>query len=421
MQHRADIVAGVECVDHGASQSALVWSFQLQHSLHVAAPVLVIATVADNTDRVRLAEEFGKVDDVAVIVLILGDHLRLRAKAWQAERKAPSQSRDDRMRHVLLHSATFARIEPALKPFADEISPLIIDDAGDLSQPWGDCEAGSAIVFGNTDNFFSAGISKWLKTVMTHEKVDWFQSSAAGIEHPIFQSIGQKAELFTTCHVQSEAIAEWVLWAGLDFFQRGPARRAAQAAHEWNRLTWREISDTHWLVYGFGGIGEAVGKRLMALGARVTGVRRSGGTSPAANALIKPEEARALHGEADAILLCLPHTPETERMADADFFACMAPGSLFLNVGRGSLVDEPALLAALDKGRPAHAALDVLTEEPQPADGPFWDRPDVTLTAHISASTPQTRDRADAYFVANLARFLSDERLSNVVPRSSFA
>jgi len=261
----------------------------------------------------------------------------------------------------------------------------------------------------------------FFKTMLDFEQLDWFQSSAAGIEHPMLQAIGKKAAVYSGSHEQSEAIAEWVIWAGLDHFQGGPARRAAQAAHNWERLPFREISSTHWLVIGFGAIGQSSGRRLRALGAEVTGVRRSGGSSEAADQIITPGELPAALGRADVVLLSLPLTDDTENMANAAFFESMQPGSLFVNVGRGGLVDEGALIAALDRGQLAHASLDVVREEPLSADHPIWAHPKITLTPHISALTPQSGQRTDKVFLTNLALFLEGKPLKNQVSPAEFS
>jgi len=324
------------------------------------------------------------------------------------------------MRKFLVHAKTFERIEDGLKPFADQISPLVLTDEGDLKHPWGESEAERAIAYGTTDAFFSPAVMTFFQTLFAFEHLDWVQSSAAGTEHPMIQATGKKAALFSGSHEQSEAIAEWVLWAGLDHFQAGHARRAAQAAHSWERLPFRELSSTHWLIVGFGAIGQASGRRLRALGAKVTGVRRRGGASEAADQIITPDQINAILGQADAVLLCLPLTDETENMADASFFEAMQTGSLFVNVGRGALVDEAALIAALDAGQLAQASLDVVREEPLSSDSPIWAHPKITLTPHISALTPQSGLRTDQVFLSNLQRFLAGEPLINQVPREEF-
>ncbi len=325
------------------------------------------------------------------------------------------------MRHLLVHEKTFARIEDALKSYSDVISPLVLDDEGDLKHPWGESEAKTAIAYATQDAYFSPAVMTFFQTLMGFEQLDWFQSSAAGTEHPIIQATGQKAALFSGSHEQSDAIAEWVLWAGLDFLQRGPDRRAAQAEQTWARLPFRELSNTTWLIIGFGAIGQATAERLKALGAHVTGVRRSGGSDPAADLILTPDQVVDALPNADVVLLSLPLTPQTENFSDADFFAAMKADSLFLNVGRGGLVDEDALLAGLDNGRPAYATLDVVLEEPLPADHAIWTHPKVTLTPHIAALTDEAKVRTDMIFVQNLERFLGSKPLINGVSKSVFA
>lgn len=261
----------------------------------------------------------------------------------------------------------------------------------------------------------------FFQTLMGFEQLDWFQSSAAGTEHPMIQATGAKAGQFSGSHEQSEAIAEWVLWAGLDFFQDGRARRQAQSDKNWTRLPFREIAGSNWLIFGFGGIGQACGKRLRALGATVTGVRRNVSASDAADQVITPDQALQALPEADIVLLCLPLTDATENLADAAFFERMKPGSLLLNVGRGGLVDETAMLAALDRGAPAQAYLDVVREEPLSSDSPIWTHPNISLTPHIAALTEGSMIRTDDVFLENVERFLGGQPLRNAVHRDVFS
>ncbi|MEO1188834.1 MAG: NAD(P)-dependent oxidoreductase [Pseudomonadota bacterium] len=325
------------------------------------------------------------------------------------------------MRDLLIHAKSFARIEAALKPFSDRISPLVLDDDGQLNHPWGESEADAAIAFGTQDVYFSPAVMTFFQTLMAFEKLDWFQSSAAGTEHPMIQAVGRKAAQFSGSHEQSEAIAEWVLWAGLDYFQDGRARRQAQQAKNWTRLPFREIAGSKWLIFGFGAIGQACGRRLRALGADVTGVRRNVADSPSADRVISQDQAQAEISKADVILLSLPLTEATEDIADAAFFAKMQPGSLLINVGRGGLVDETALFAALAAGAPAQAYLDVVREEPLSEDSPIWTHPDIVLTPHISALTLGSQVRTDKVFLDNLQRFLEAKPLRNSVSTDEFA
>ncbi|MEL8055854.1 MAG: D-2-hydroxyacid dehydrogenase [Pseudomonadota bacterium] len=325
------------------------------------------------------------------------------------------------MRHFLVHAKTFARIEEALDAYRQDLSPIVLDDEGDLKHPWGKSEADAMIVYGTQDAYFSPAVPILFQTAFSAKQLDWFQSSAAGIEHPMLQAIGQKAELYTSSHEQSDGIADWVIWASLDYFQSGPARRAQQAQKDWSRLPFKELCETRWLIIGFGAIGQATGRKLKALGAHVTGMRRSTGPSNASDDIVHPSHLHDELAKADAVLLCLPHTPETEDFANASFFDNMKADSLFLNVGRGALVDEDALLNGLNAGKPAHATLDVFKTEPLPGDSPFWSHPQVTITPHIAALTEAAKRRTDALFLKNLDAFRQGKPLKNTVPKAEFA
>ena len=276
------------------------------------------------------------------------------------------------------------------------------------------------MAFGNADGFFSPAAREFMTAILKSPSLDWFQSAAAGIENPALMMIGQKARLYTTNHTQAESMAEWALWQALDFLREGPAHRALQSESKWQRVKAREIRGSAWLVVGYGSIGQAVGRRVSALGGEVTGVRRSPGPAEGAVRIASPDKMMAELPRADVVLLCPPHTPETENMANADFFAAMAPQAIFLNLGRGALVDEAALVAALDAGRPAFAALDVTRTEPLPPDSPLWHHTRIAITPHDSSDTPGTIAGADETFLANLTRYLNGEPLSHLVDPAAF-
>lgn len=325
------------------------------------------------------------------------------------------------MKQCLLHVATFARISDRLKAYDHAIRPIVIDDSGEFRDGWSGEVIESPqpeVAYGNTDVWFSPNPAGFVGALLQGGKLDWFQSSAAGIEHPVLVSIGKAARLYTTNHTQSEAMAEWALWAAFDFLRRGPERRANQVAKRYDRMITREINGSNWLVIGFGEIGSAVGRRVRALGGHVTGVRRSGGTSPAADKIVAPDAIDEALGAADVVLLCVPHTPETEGMANAGFLAKMKTDALLLNLGRGALVVEDELMAALDAGRPAFAVLDVQAVEPMPDNSPLWTHPKILITPHDSSDTPLNTPRSDVTFLENLDLYLRDAPLKHVVDKA---
>ena len=322
------------------------------------------------------------------------------------------------MHKLLIHEATFARIVPDLKMRADKVSLLILHNDGNFRDSDGNLIAkppAVTLAYGTPDAWFSPIAMTFVQAVLGAPSLEWFQSSAAGVEHPVLQSIMAKADAYSTSHEQSEAIGEWALWAGFDWLQKGNARRAAQVAKDWQRIEFSEMADTRWLIVGFGAIGQATARKVRALGGHVTGVRRTQGPHDAADAMLTPDALPEALGQADIVLLCLPHTDETEHIANKNFFAAMKPDALFANVGRGLLVDEPALLAALDTGEIDHATLDVTAVEPLPEDSHIWHHPKITLTAHLAADTMGSARRTDQLFLRNLDLFLEGKTPENSV------
>jgi phosphoglycerate dehydrogenase-like enzyme len=222
---------------------------------------------------------------------------------------------------------------------------------------------------------------------------------------------------FSTAHVTAIPIAEYVLGAVLRHRQQPERWADAQARREWRHREFPEVHGTTWLVVGVGAIGAEVAVRARAFGARVVGVRRTPRGDEPVDALLSPGELLGAVPAADVVVLCAPGTDATRHLVDAAFLAAMRQGSLLVNVARGSLVDEAALLAALDAGRPAHAVLDVVEVEPLPADSPLWDHPGVTLTPHSSGGGLGRYARSAELFAANLARYVAGEPVAHEVER----
>jgi phosphoglycerate dehydrogenase-like enzyme len=322
------------------------------------------------------------------------------------------------MKNLLCHEKSFARIAPHFKPFEAQICPYVINDAGEIFHALTGERTQTpdpAIIYGTTDTWFSRIFKQFVEVSLASPHLEWFQSSSAGVEHPSLHMLGDKADIFTNSRAQSSTIAEWVIWAALDWLQRGPARRDSQANGKWERHEFREISETRWLIYGFGHIGKAAADRVRGFGGHVTGVRRTPGPDGSADLIIHPKDTLEHLGNADIVLLASPLTPETAGVVNADFFAHMKENSALLNVGRGGLLDEAALIEGLALGRPVHAALDVFVQEPQPVDSPIYCHPQIVATPHLAANTKAAVRRTDALFLENLKRFLSGEEMINQI------
>lgn len=316
---------------------------------------------------------------------------------------------------LLIYEPSWRRLQAAISGLGDDVEPVLMHDDATLSLDGRAVSLDEAAVeaaWANNETFFGPVARDYSIALLKSPTLKWLQSGAAGFDHPMFGQLVERGVRLTTSHGQAVGMADYVLWGVLDHFQRGPERRAGQAAHEWRRLRFRDLEGAHWLVIGFGAIGQGVAERAHAFGGRVTGVRRDQTAHPAA-AIAPPERILELLPQADVVVLCVPLTPETRRLADARFFGAMKPHSVFVNVGRGGLVDEAALLAALDNAIPEHAVLDVFETEPLPPESPFWDHPRVTLTAHASGITEGQAARNDAAFLENLRRYLAGEPLAS--------
>jgi phosphoglycerate dehydrogenase-like enzyme len=317
---------------------------------------------------------------------------------------------------LLIHEKAFGRVAEALAAHGAAVEPLVVHDDGTITLQGAGLSVDDArpeVAWANSDAFFAGAARTFMTAALKSPDLKWVQSGAAGFDHAIFGQFVQKGARLTTSHGQAVGIADYVLWGVLDALQGGPARRAAQAAGEWARLSFREVDGTRWAVIGFGAIGKGVAVRARAFGAHVTGVRRNPAPDPAADRIAVTGDLPALLPECDVVVLCAPSTPDTHHLADAAFFGRMKAGSVLVNVGRGALVDEPALLAALDRGVPEHAVLDVFETEPLPADSVFWRHPRVTLTGHASGFSGGNAPRNDALFVENLSRYLAGRPLKN--------
>jgi phosphoglycerate dehydrogenase-like enzyme len=328
----------------------------------------------------------------------------------------PQTLRESPVTRLLIHEKSYRRLQAALDGMRG-LELLLMADDGSISfngQAISSEDAAPEAAWANADTFFSPGAGReFMVTLLQAPAVKWTQSGAAGFDHPIFGQLVGKGVRLTTSHGQAVGMAEYVVAGVLDHFQRGPERRAAQRRSAWERFAFREVMGSHWLLIGFGAIGQAVAQRARGFGARITGVRRSQEAHALADRIASPADLPELLPQADVVVLATPLSTTTRGLVDGEFLAAMKEGSVLVNVGRGGLVDEAALLTALDAGRPAHAVLDVFETEPLPADSPFWTHPRVAMTAHASAITAGMNSRNDAMFLDNLARFLAGRELLN--------
>lgn len=243
------------------------------------------------------------------------------------------------------------------------------------------------------------------------ERLDVLQTFNAGLDHPFYASLSARGTRICNSSAQGLAIAEYVFAQVMSVLHPVAEQREMQKAKEWRVTRFREISQQTWAIVGFGPIGEAVAHRAKAFGARVTVARRSAGAHADVDRMGTLDDLPAMIGEADVILLACPLNDATRGLADAGFFAATKPGAILVNIARGGVVVDEALIAALDEGRLETAILDVFHEEPLSGDHPFWTHPKVRMTPHTSFAGDGGAARWDQLFLDNIARFARGEAL----------
>jgi phosphoglycerate dehydrogenase-like enzyme len=258
-------------------------------------------------------------------------------------------------------------------------------------------------------------------------KLQWIQVTAAGVGGLLFPALVESPVTVTNGRgLWSEAMAEHTIGVIFMFARKLHLARDAQHAHRWTQTEmasgapFRAVRGATLGLVGFGTIGRAVAERASALGMNVIAVRRHPAPHPApAREQWPVERLPELIERAEWLVLSPPLTAQTRGMIGARELERMPPGAVLINLGRGPLVDEPALLDALRRGTPAGAALDVFDREPLPEDSPFWDLPQVIVTPHISGFGPHLWERAMELFARNLQAFQEGRPLENLVDKKA--
>ena len=249
--------------------------------------------------------------------------------------------------------------------------------------------------------------------------VRWIQTASAGVDGLLFPGLVDSDVAVTNARgVFDEPIAEWVVGAMLAFATGLHRSIVDQQARVWghDRSTER-LEGKHLTVVGPGPIGRATASRALALGMTVSLVGRSARHDEAFGTVIGPEGFAEALGAADYVLDALPFTPDNAELFDSAAFAAMRPSARFINVGRGTTVDEPALIDALQSGAIAGAALDVFVQEPLPAESPLWAMPHVIVSPHVSGDVKGWERAVVQVFTDNAARWARGERLVNLIDK----
>lgn len=264
------------------------------------------------------------------------------------------------------------------------------------------------------------------RTVRANDRLQWVQVMAAGGGAQVKAAALSADELdrvaFTTsAGVHGSTLAEFAVFGLLAGAKHLPRLQAHQRRHEWEgRWEMRHLDEMTVLVVGLGGIGSALTARLAAFGGTVWGTSRSGRPVDGVDRMVPLDDLRDAISEVDAIIVTLPGTEQTEHLIGEDLLARVKPGVIVVNVGRGSVIDENALLGALDDERVGYAALDVFEQEPLPAESALWDHPRVLVSPHTAALSRQEDARIVRLFAENASRLLDGTPMRNVVDTIEF-
>jgi phosphoglycerate dehydrogenase-like enzyme len=260
-------------------------------------------------------------------------------------------------------------------------------------------------------SFFSA--------VRKAQRLRWLHTYNVGIDHPIFaEMLAKGIRLTASAGTTAVPIAQTTITALLMLARGFPYWLQSQREHAWRQVRGDaqpdDLKGQTLCILGLGSIGTEIARLALALSMRVVGIRRSPHRPEDIVAEIHPPAAlgKVLERSQWLAVTC-PLTDETRRLIDADMLARMPRGAKILNVGRGEVIDEADLVAALQSGQIGGAYLDVFEKEPLPADSPLWDMPNVIVTPHNSTSSSGNIARIQTLFVENLARWFSNEPLKN--------
>jgi glyoxylate/hydroxypyruvate reductase len=254
-------------------------------------------------------------------------------------------------------------------------------------------------------------------------RLRWVQATSAGIGGFLDRTgLAGTGLVFTTAAgVHGVPLAEFAL-LGLLYFAKGmPSMADAKAARRWQRYAGSQVADSRVLLVGLGGAGRAVARLLAAAGVEVCGAGRPGRRYdvPGVASYVASDQLHRVLPEADALVLACPLTEQTRGLIGAAELALMRQGSVLVNISRGPVVDEEALVSALRAGHLRGACLDVFATEPLPAGSPLWDMPNVIVSPHSAATVTAENGLLTELFIDNLQRWLAGRPLRNTYDRAA--
>jgi phosphoglycerate dehydrogenase-like enzyme len=258
------------------------------------------------------------------------------------------------------------------------------------------------------------------------QNVKWVQTTSSGVGQLVANLGLQERDLIVTTAsgVHAGPLSEFFMLGVLMHFKRLSHLKREQSAHHWERYCGDDLSGKVMAIVGAGSVGRHIAKVARCFGIRVA----------ALDVELEPDRAQELGFErifpitglhqmladADIVVLSVPHTPDTERMIDARAFGAMKEGAVFINIARGQVVDEPALIDALRSGRIGFAVLDVFAVEPLPKESPLWDMPNVLVSPHSASTVASENEKITDIFCHNLRCYLDGaiDKMKNILNKS---
>lgn len=305
------------------------------------------------------------------------------------------------------------RYGASISTAAPSVEPVLLVDGERVGA---DDIARLEVAFFSPDVFPDSS-ANFMRVGLEAANLQWLHVFSAGVDHPVFgMFLDRGVRLTTSSGASATPIAHHVMMGLLAMSRDLPGLLRRQAAHEWADHGIHDLEGATVGIIGMGPIGCETARLATAFGMRPIGMRRTvQGSEPCATwTLARLDE---LLGMVDHLVLALPLTADTRGIIGARELALVRPGTALVNVGRGELLDEPALIEALQTGHIASAALDVFVEEPLPHDSPLWSLPNVIVTPHSAGSSAAADHRACLTFVDNLERFMAERPLVNEVAR----
>ncbi len=305
----------------------------------------------------------------------------------------------------------------AIVPRAKLVTPVI---AADGRFAWSGEVTGADVALLSEDLWQDLNLrQKALPAFFRVEGLRWLHTFSAGVDSPAFQVIIDRGGMLTNSSgASAPSIAQYVIAMMLHRAKRIDEWHAQQQRHEWMQLTPAELTGQTAGIIGTGAIGGEVARLAKAFGMRTIGMRRSPKRTPHIDEQVTPGRLSRLLKQSDFVVLACPLTKETEGLIGEQELRAMKPTATLINVARGRVIDEAALIVALEQRSIAGACLDVFTVEPLPETSPLWDLPNVIVTPHNSGPSPLNMGRAMTIFLDNLERFANGRKLRNLVEKA---